>query len=723
MTNHEKEGYEIGVQLILLLCVVLHIAHHYYYDHLLFKELLTTVPKFEQGINFTINMFNKSLGIFANPFVNKIVILFLMVLHGIGSKGVMSPNIKKEDIVRIGTIGFFGYLMSIGILFLTVKDKTFYIVIHSIYILMSTFFLLYINKASQYAARFFSFKVKDIFNDENETFPQNEQLKGFVNKYSIHFQSKYFYRRKWRVGYINVVNPFRSTMVLGTPGSGKSATILEPAIWQSIWKGYATYVYDFKYPTLTKQAYNAYIKSIKENPQIWKDEQGEFRFPEFYVINFDDVEYSHRCNPLHKDFLKEVLDANESASTIMLNLNRSWAKEQGSFFPESAINYTSIIIWYLRTVAIKYEKKLIEELAKTNPDAQKVELYRRFSNVCTFPHVIELAAYKKTNAALMVFSKYPDLEIMVRPFMVAVESGAGQQLAGQIASAQIAISKLSSPTVYWVMTGDEFTLDINNPLAPKILCCGNNPERIAIYGTIFSLYTSRLIKLINKQGKRHSALFWDELPTMFIKGLDLLIATARSNRVATWLGIQDFSQLYKDYGKEEADVILGIQGNVFSGQVVYETANKLSERFGRTNQEKESVTFSQNDTSVQVSQELQNVIPASKISELEQGQFVGIASGSYGEETNFKKFNANILLDPNIGNADEPLPKIKDFKVLAASIGIEINSSDELEKFKEDIVRNNFLTIKKEVTDLIEYEQNMLLTQTELDFVNKKLGE
>lgn len=718
-TNSEKEGFEIGVQLILVLAILLHIAHHFWWDNYLFDNLLIKVPFLKKGIFSFIRTLNSSLGIFINPFLNKMVIVFLMSLHGIGSKGIISNTIKLEYIYKIGTIGLLGYLLSAICIYFPISNVIFYYCIHFSYILSSTFFLLYINKASQYASRYYSFNGQDIFNDENETFPQNEELKGFENEYSIHFQTKYYYKNKWRDGWVNVVNPFRSTMVLGTPGSGKSFSILEPAIRQSIWKGYATYIYDFKYPTLTKVGYNAYLKSIEQNAEIWRNKKGKLVLPKFYVINFDDVEYSHRCNPLRKEFLLEVLDANESAQTIMLNINKSWVKEQGSFFPESAINYVSIVIWYLRTAAIKYEK-LYNELLISDPTSPKLDLYYRFSNVCTFPHVVELTSYKNTNASLMVFSKYRDIEILTRPFQMAIENDAGQQIAGQLASAQIGIAKLSSPSVYWVMTGDDFTLDINNPDEPKILAMGNDPKRIAIYGTLFSLFTSRLIKIVNQQGKRHSALFWDELPTIFIKGLDLLIATARSNKVATWLGIQDFTQLKRDYGTEEADVIKGIQGNLFSGQVVFDTANTLSERFGKTNQEKESVTLSQSDTSVQISQELNNVIPASKISELKQGNFVGVIAGSFGEEADLKKFNAKVLPDLENSKDSHDLKKIKDFNEIAKKLGVKIESEEELKKFKIETVYNNFLSIKEDITLLIDYEKMLLLSQEELDIVDKK---
>ncbi|RYF64396.1 MAG: mobilization protein, partial [Cytophagaceae bacterium] len=263
------------------------------------------------------------------------------------------------------------------------------------------------------------------------------------------------------------------------------------------------------------------------------------------------------------------------------------------------------------------------------------------------------------------------------------------------------------PTLYWVMTGNDFSLDINNPDDPKILCSGNNPDRTAIYGTAFSLYTARLMKLVNRKGRLKSALFWDELPTMFLKGLDLLIATARSNRVATWLGIQDFEQLTRDYGEKEAKVIMNLGANVFSGTVVYETAEKLSRRFGKTNQAKESITYSKNDTTINVSQQLTEMIPAAKISRLKQGEFVGQFMDNFGEEQDLKTFKCFIGVETEQMKKPHKLPPMLDLNALIQDVyGIDpANLTPALrQRYKAQLLQDNYKRVKEDIQLLVDFE-------------------
>ena len=226
-----------------------------------------------------------------------------------------------------------------------------------------------------------------------------------------------------------------------------------------------------------------------------------------------------------------------------------------------------------------------------------------------------------------------------------VWEGAAEQLMGQIASAKIPLSRMISPQLYWVMSDSEFTLDINNPDEPKILCVGNNPDRQNIYGAALGLYNSRIVKLINKKGKLKSAVIIDELPTIYFKGLDNLIATARSNKVAVCLGFQDFSQLKRDYGDKEAAVVMNTVGNIFSGQVVGETAKTLSERFGKILQKRQSVTINREDKSTSINTQMESLIPASKISTLTQGMFVGAVADNFNERIEQKIFHCEIVVD------------------------------------------------------------------------------
>ena len=291
------------------------------------------------------------------------------------------------------------------------------------------------------------------------------------------------------------------------------------------------------------------------------------------MINFDDPRKSHRCNPINPAFMTDISDAYEASYTIMLNLNRSWITKQGDFFVESPIILLASIIWFL-----------------------KIYQGGRF---CTFPHAIEFLN-KKYADTFTILTSYPELENYLSPFMDA--------------SAKIPLSRMISPALYWVMTGDDFSLDINNPEEPKILVVGNNPDRQNIYSCALGLYNSRIVKLINKKHQLKSSVIIDELPTIYFRGLDNLIATARSNKVAVCLGFQDFSQLRRDYGDKESKVIENTVGNIFSGQVVSETAKTLSDRFGKVLQKRQSMTINRNDKSTSISTQMDSLIPPSKIS-------------------------------------------------------------------------------------------------------------
>lgn len=479
------------------------------------------------------------------------------------------------------------------------------------------------------------------------------------NEYSVNLPTKFWYKGKEWKGWINVVNPFRASMILGTPGSGKSYAVVNNYIKQAIEKSYALYIYDFKFDDLSVIAYNHLIK-YRHRYKIP---------PKFYVINFDNPRKSHRCNPLAPELMTDISDAYESSYTIMLNLNKSWVQKQGDFFVESPIVLFTAIIWFLK-------------------------LYEN-GKYCTFPHAIELLN-KRYEDVFTILTSYPDLENYLSPFVDAWKGGAAEQLMGQIASAKIPLSRLISPQLYWVMSGSDFTLDINNPKEPKVLCVGNNPDRISIYGAALGLYNSRIVKLINKKKQLKSCVIIDELPTIFFKGLDNLIATARSNKVAVVLGFQDFSQLKRDYGDKEAAVIMSTVGNVFSGQVVGETAKTLSERFGKILQKRESMSINRNDTSTSISTQLDSLIPASKISTLSQGMFVGAVTDNFGETIEQKIFHAQIVVDNEAVQKEtaayQPIPEISNF--------LDEDGNDTMEQQ----IQANYRQIKQDIVELVENE-------------------
>lgn len=509
--------------------------------------------------------------------------------------------------------------------------------------------------------------MDDVFNVENESFMQETRL--MENEYSVNLPTRFYYRKKWNDGYINVVNPFRASIVLGTPGSGKSYAVVNSFIKQMIEKSYSMYIYDFKFSDLSTIAYN----------HLMNHGDGYKVKPKFYVINFDDPRRSHRCNPIHPDFMEDITDAYESAYTILLNLNKTWVQKQGDFFVESPIILFASIIWFLR-------------------------IYQD-GKYCTFPHAIELLN-RRYEDVFPILTSYPELENYLSPFMDAWQGGAAEQLMGQIASAKIPLSRMISPQLYWVMSDSEFTLDINNPDEPKILCVGNNPDRQNIYGAALGLYNSRIVKLINKKGKLKSAVIIDELPTIYFKGLDNLIATARSNKVAVCLGFQDFSQLKRDYGDKEAAVVMNTVGNIFSGQVVGETAKTLSERFGKILQKRQSVTINREDKSTSINTQMESLIPASKISTLTQGMFVGAVADNFNERIEQKIFHCEIVVDVEKVKREEqaykPIPVITDF-----------TDADGNDRMKE-MIQENYNRIKAEVRQIVADELQRIQSDPEL---------
>lgn len=507
----------------------------------------------------------------------------------------------------------------------------------------------------------------DPFNVENESFQQETRL--IENEYSVNLATSYYYRKQWRPGWVNVVNPFRASIVLGTPGSGKSYAVVNQYIKQQIEKGFAMYVYDYKFPDLSLIAYN-HLRRHRYSYNVQ---------PKFYVINFDDPRRSHRCNPIAAKFMTDISDAYESAYTIMLNLNKTWIEKQGDFFVDSPIILLAAIIWFLK-------------------------IYKD-GRYCTFPHAIELLN-KRYSDLFIILTSYPSLENYLSPFMDAWKSGAQDQLQGQIASAKIPLSRLISPQLYWVMSGEDFTLDINNPDEPKILCIGNNPDRQSIYGAALGLYNSRIVRLINQKGKLKSSIIIDELPTIYFRGLDNLIATARSNKVAVCLGFQDFSQLERDYGEKEAKVIENTVGNIFSGQVMGDTARILSERFGKNVQRRESLSISPEQQSTSYSTQLDSLIPAAKISNLSQGMFAGAVADNFGEEIEQKVFHAKIVVDTAAVAREEksyvPIPQISFFE--------DENGEDCMERQIEE----NYDRIRVEVNQIIKDEMERIKTDPAL---------
>lgn len=654
-TGENAEALRKIIDFIRKVSIVILCLHFYVYCYAVFQLWGLAHPAVERVLDSIGNM-----GLFNHFYVSKGAALFLLLVSLIGAKGKKDEKLKLAVALRHFIAGFIVY----GLSYLLLKLNASIQVLAGLYMSATTIGYLLILYGGNLLSRIIRDRLdKDIFNKLQETFPQEERL--LENEYSVNLPARYNLRGKIRNSWINVINPFRALLVTGTPGAGKSYFVVRHVITQHLSKGFTMFVYDFKFPDLSIIAYNNFVK-YKRRYTIK---------PKFYVIDFDNI--YHRCNPLYPESMTDITDATESSRTIMLGLNREWIRKTGDFFVESPINFVTGIIWYLR----KYKN----------------------GKYCTLPHVIELMQVPY-DQLFPVLRTEPEIEVLINPFVTAYVNGAMEQLEGQIASAKITMARLASPMLYYVLTGNDFTLDINNPEQPKILAMGNNPQKTQVYGAVISLYVSRMLKLVNQKNKLKCSLLFDEFPTIYIggggagSGIQGTIATARGNRVATVLAVQDISQMRNDYGKEVADVIFNIVGNIISGQVVGDTAKTLSERFGRIMQDRESLSINASDTSVSKSTQLESAIPASTISNLSSGEFVGAVADNPDQKIPQKIFHCEIVNDHEAIAEEErnyvPIPKPRNV------------TPQEIE--------DNYLRIKDEVAAIVDEEMERIYNTPEL---------
>lgn len=636
-TGENEQGLRKILDFTRLLSIAVLIIHFYLSCYVAFKELGLSSEITDRVIRIISN-----IKIFESVVLSKSVALALLLISLIGAKGRKDEKTDAKAWLIYGTLGivlFFGSVLCFRI-DLNLKALV------SLYIAICSLGYILVLTSGTRLSRLIKFNLMgDIFNRDNETFPQEERK--LDNPFSINLPARYYFKGRFRDSWINIINPFRGLLVLGTPGSGKSYFAIRHIITQHIKKGFSMFIYDFKYDDLTRIAYNTLLND--KNPAS------------FYVINFDDLSHTHRCNPLDPNSMTDITDATEAARTIMLGLNREWIKKQGDFFVESPINFLTAVIWYLR----KYKD----------------------GAYCTLPHVIELMQVEY-QYLFAILNREPEIEVLINPFISAWKNEAFDQLEGQVASAKISMAKLSSPSLYFVLSGNDFSLDLNNPDDPKVICVGNNPQKQQVYGAVLSLYISRMIKLVNQKGKQKCSLIFDEFPTIYFNNMDSLIATARSNQVATSLAVQDYSQLKKDYGREQAEVILNIVGNVISGQVTGDTAKHLSERFGKIQQQRRSVSINSSDTSLSKSTQLDYAIPASKISTLSSGEFVGMVADDPHTEIELKVFHNKIQ-----NNHEELKKEGKNFKPIP-----------KIRTIDSEIVEITYFQIKQDIQEILAAE-------------------
>ncbi|MDB5276145.1 MAG: Type secretory pathway VirD4 component-like protein [Ferruginibacter sp.] len=651
-TGEDEQGLRKILDMTRLISLVLLALHFYFYCYRAFEAW-----GWRSAITDRLLSNISRAGLFTNLLKSKLGALAFLAISLIGARATKDQQKRYRTVVIYIIAGLLCYFGNYWILQLHMDTQT----VAVIYMLITSLgFMLVLTGGTMFTAVIkMRFNNKSVSNRENETFPQEERF--LENEYSINLPAVYQLKGKTRKSWINIINPFRSLLVLGSPGSGKSYFVIRHVITQHLAKGFSMFVYDFKLDDLSIIAYNHFLK----NRHCYKVH------PEFYLINFDDLSRSHRCNPLDKENMLDITDAAESARTILMGLNREWIKKQGDFFVESPINFLTAVIWFLR----KYQQ----------------------GEFCTLPHVIELMQVEY-DKLFSILRTEKEIEVLINPFVSAYEHGAKEQLEGQIASGKIAMARLSSPQLYYVLSGNDFSLDINNPQAPKILCMGNNPQKIQVYGAVLSLYVNRLVKLVNQKGKLKSSLVLDEFPTIYLNNMDTLIATARSNKVATCLGVQDFSQLKKDYGTSQADVIMNITGNIVSGQVTGDTAKQLSDRFSQILQDRSSYTVNRNETTFSFSKQLENSIPASTIAGLSSGEFVGMVADDSDCKIELKAFHAVLQNDHSAIKKEQenyqPLPVVR--------------------QVDNTMVKQNYLQIKQDVENLVMAEMERILSDPAL---------
>lgn len=646
-TGENEQGLRKIIDLTRMISIVLLLLHFYFYCYAAFAEwnLTAKIP------DIILRNISKT-GLFSSFHKTKLISLAALLLSLVGAKGKKSEKLNYRIAFAYFITGLIVYFISVFCLYSPLTNS----ITATLYITITAIGYILIMTGGGLMSRIIEKKLNsDVFNKQNETFPQEERL--LQNEYSINLPAQYNLKGKTITSWINFINPMRGLLVMGSPGAGKSYFIIQHVIKQHIEKGFSMFIYDFKYDDLSRIAYNHFLKFKAKKYKVE---------PKFFVINFDDLSRCHRCNPIDPNSMTDITDAVESARTIMLGLNRSWIKRQGEFFVESPINFLTSIVWFLK----------------------------KFHNgeYCTLPHAIELMQvdYEKLFTVLKTES---EIEAYLNPFVSAFLNDSMEQLQGQIDAARISIARLSSPALYYVLSGNDFTLDINNPDAPKIVCLANNPQKQQVYGAVLSLYISRMTKIINQRNKLKSSLIFDEFPTIYFNGIDNLIATARSNKVATTIAVQDYSQLKNEYSREQAEVILNIMGNIISGQVSGDTAKFLSEKFGRIMQDRESISINSNDTSISKSKQLEQAIPASSIASLSSGEFVGMVADNPDQVINLKSFHCKIVNDHQASENESKMYK-------------EI---PEICKVDNAIMQRNYQQIKQEVQDIIESEMEKIL--------------
>ncbi len=644
-TGENEQGLKKIIDMIRLIAIVVLLIHCYYFCYAAFE-----IWGFTSSLSDQLLANIGRTGLLIGFLKSKTIALGLLLLSLLGIKGKKDEKFNLRAALAYLFTGLILYYLSGLFLIVPALDPEAATIA---YMSIAGLGFILILTGGGLLTRIIKNKLKtDVFNKANETFPQEERL--LTNEFSINLPAQYNLKNKTRRSWVNVINPARGVLVVGSPGSGKSRFFVEPAIRQLIEKGHALFIYDYKYPDLSALAYDHYQKH-KDKYKV---------APTFWTIDLDNI--MHRCNPIAPNAMYDITDAAEAARIIMLGLSRSWVKRQGEFFVESPINFVTAIIWFLR----KYENGLY----------------------CTLPHVIEMMMVDM-DKLFTVLRTEPEILAYINPFISAFLTNSMEQLEGQIDSAKISMARLSSPTVYYVLSGNDFTLDINNPQAPKIVTLANNPQKQETFGPILSLYMTRMAKIINRAGQLKSGIVLDEFATLTFLGLDTLIATGRSNKISTILALQSDNQLRLNYGREWADVVTNICGNLIVGQISGDFAKSVSERMGKTLQDRENISINSSDTSISRSKQLEAAVPVSTIASLSSGEFVGMVADNPNEIIEQKIFHSRFIVN------DEAVSKEQ----------LNQEAKPLVEKPSPKVIQDNYLIIRQDVQDIVELVMEQVL--------------
>ncbi|OJW72951.1 type IV secretory system conjugative DNA transfer family protein [Spirosoma sp. 48-14] len=456
-----------------------------------------------------------------------------------------------------------------------------------------------------------------------------------------------------------LTNPYRGVLVIGGAGSGKSASIIEPIIIQSVQQGFAGILYDFKFPSLAKVAKYAadtYKSSVK-----------------LYYVDLENLSRSHRVNPLQPELMRTQSYADEYSKCILNNLKPE-SIQKSDYWTDEASSYLTAVIWFLR---------------------------EEYPQYCTLPHVVSLVL-EDTIKVVELLSTNAETRGTVASLRGAIERNAEAQVAGIDSTLKTALRKINTKEIAWVLSGDDFSLNINDPLDPKFVTLGNYDGLRGVFGPVLALIATVALKQMNQPGKQKSVIILDEAPTIYIPGLEHIPATARSNKVATVYAAQDLSQIENAYGRLRKDTLVANLSNQFWGRVgLVSTAQYVAELWGKheviktthsVGKSSNGVTiFSQASYSKSKSESLheQQRIQINDVTELKEGEFFGQLV-----ESDYSSFKARFQVQ-QLGDVPDILP---------------------FQNVTNEELKENFLRIQLDVQSILDKDKPSEVTIEKDDF-------